>query len=332
MSEKLLPRLSTDVKALLTEQGEHRLTEDQFLKLSLQFQLLCSWADRVPEKIHFFFVDWPPILILERSLEFTREQLGIAAFLQPLHSQLCAIAVQVLWKADQLVRALSTAFNAGDLVVAATMARSLMETAAAFGSESYAMSELWKARKGEAAPDLDSLVQFDQEAMKIVGQILFGTKLKQEKEPETGIERTNVLTLIDKAAKLSENTWVRRYYEILCDTVHPSIGSNRCFWTREPVAWEEGGPMSTFTASRHSPGLLGDLPFTIGMGALWAAQWLGLMWCLDERTRNDLCLTAKIYALPEGYYGVVRPGDPSGYCRCGSAEPEETCNHEFGRR
>jgi hypothetical protein len=39
----------------------------------------------------------------------------------------------------------------------------------------------------------------------VVGQILFGTKLKQEKTPYTGIERTNILTLIDRAEKLSEN-------------------------------------------------------------------------------------------------------------------------------
>ena len=50
-----------------------------------------------------------------------------------------------------------------------------------------------------------------------------------------------------------------------------------------------------------------------------------------ERNRKDLCLTAKIYALPKVYYGVVRPGDPSGYCPCGSTQPEATCNHEFGR-
>ena len=142
-------------------------------------------------------------LVLERSPGFTKEQLAIATFLQPLHSQLCAIAVQVLWKADQIIRTLSTALNAKDLVVAATMTRSLMETTAAFGSESSTLSDLWKARKREPAPDLDSLTGFNQDAGKVIGQVLFGTKLKRGKEPETGIERTNILSLIDKAAKLS---------------------------------------------------------------------------------------------------------------------------------
>lgn len=327
MSQDPIPRLSSDVKHLLTQQGERRLTEDDVFKLSIQLPMLCT--GRIPQTTEFFFRGWNHPLMLQRAPGFSKEQLAIAAFLQPLHSQLCAIAIQVLWKADQLIRAFSTALNAGDLIVAATMARSLMETAAAFGSESDEMSALFKARKREAAPDLDSLIRFDQDARKIIGQVLFGTKLKRGKEPETGIERTNVLTLIDKAAKLSENTWVRRFYEILCDTVHPSIGSNRCFWIREPIPSEDGS-VSTFSVTRRSPGLLGDLPFAIGMRTLWATQRLGVMWCLDEVTRKDLCLTAKIYALPRTYYGVVRPGDPSGYCSCGSAKPENSCDHEFG--
>jgi hypothetical protein len=49
MSKNQMPRLSSDVKHLLTEQGEHRLTEDNFLKLSIQLPMLCSWADRVPK-------------------------------------------------------------------------------------------------------------------------------------------------------------------------------------------------------------------------------------------------------------------------------------------
>ena len=57
-----------------------------------------------PPTTQFFFVDWQPLLVLPRVSGFTKEQLSIAAYLQPLHSQLCAIAVQVLWKADQFIQ------------------------------------------------------------------------------------------------------------------------------------------------------------------------------------------------------------------------------------
>lgn len=328
MSKNDKPLLSSDVHHLLTSEGNHRLTEDDLVQLRVHLNMICSWANRIPATTQFFFIDRQPVLVLPHVPGFTKEQLGIAAYLQPLHSQLCAIAVQVLWKANQLIRALCAALNAGDLIVAATMARSLIETSASFGCETDAITTLWKERKSKPAPDPNSLANFHQDALKVIGQILFGTKLKRDKEPETGIERTNIITLVDKASKLSEYPGIRRLYDILCDTVHPSIGSNRTFWTKEPES--KDGPILQFVASRHARGALGDLPFAIGKGVIWSLQWLGHMWVLFERTRHDLCLTGKIYALPRSYYGVVSPGDPSGYCRCGSTEREEACNHEFG--
>lgn len=54
-----------------------------------------------------------------------------------------------------------------------------METSAAFGCESYAIIELWKERKGRPAPDIESVEEFHENAFKIIGQIMFGTKLKR---------------------------------------------------------------------------------------------------------------------------------------------------------
>jgi hypothetical protein len=304
---------------LAAGRSERRLTDQQLLQLRLHIKMISSWADRVPQKTSFFFVRWQPILVVPRIDGYSGNELGIAVYLQPLHSQLCAIALQVLWKANQLIRTLSSALDSADLIVAATMARSLVETAAAFGCESSDISKLWRARCERPAPDLESLNDFANDAGRVVGQILFGTKLKRDKEPETGIERTNILTLIDKAEKLSENPGLRRLYDLLCDTVHPSIGSSRCFWTEELES--EDRPILTFVTERSAKGELSDLPFTIGLSALWALTWLGWMWNLFDRTRKDLCLTAKIYGLPVSYYGIVRPGAPGEYCPCGSTAP-----------
>ena len=48
----------------------------------------------------------------------------------------------------------------------------------------------------QPAPNAESLQEFMESANAVVGQILFDTKLKREKTPETGIERTNILTPI----------------------------------------------------------------------------------------------------------------------------------------
>jgi hypothetical protein len=321
-------KLSPHVEHLLTSEGRHRLAQDDLVQLRTHLHMIQGWADRVPATTDFFFIDWQPVLVLPPIAGLTKEEISIAAYLRPLHSQLCAIAVQVLWKADQLIRTLCIALNKGDLIVGATMARSLIETAASFGCETHAITTLWRERKAKPAPDIDSLADFHQETLNMVGQILFGTKLKQGEEPETGFLRTNILTLIDKAGRLSEYKGIRRLYDILCDTVHPSVGSNRCFWTKEPDPTDEG--ILHFVASREAKGILGDLPFAIGKGTIWSLQWLAQMWVLFELTRNDLCLTANINHLGHSYYGTVSPGDPSGYCKCGSGHLEETCIHKFG--
>jgi hypothetical protein len=163
----------------------------------------------------------------------------------------------------------------------------------------------------------------------VVGQNLFGTKIKREKEPVTAVERTNILTLIDKAEKLSGNPGLRGLYDHLCDTVHPSIGSNRCFWVKEPTG--EDGPVYQFVTERTAKGPFSDLPFTIGMSTLWGLTWLSWMWNNFDRVRKDICLTAKIYALPVEYYGVLRPGNAGELCPCGSTMLAEICPHHFGR-
>ena len=58
--------------------------------------MIASWADHVPPETRFFFVEWQLVLIVPRVDGLSREELAIAAYLQPLHSQLGAIALQVL--------------------------------------------------------------------------------------------------------------------------------------------------------------------------------------------------------------------------------------------
>ena len=113
----------------------------------------------------------------------------------------------MLWKVDQLIRALCPALNNRNLIAAATVARALIELAAAFGVETRRFADLLKKRKAAPAPDVDSLCDFHHESTKLVGQILSGTKLGPKGQPESGIERTNILTLIDKASDTGNWCW-----------------------------------------------------------------------------------------------------------------------------
>ena len=109
--------LTKEAENLLSRGRDHRRTEQQLLQLKLHLKMIASWADHVPPETRFFFVEWQLVLIVPRVDGLSREELAIAAYLQPLHSQLGAIALQVLWKANQLIRTLCNALNAGDLIV-----------------------------------------------------------------------------------------------------------------------------------------------------------------------------------------------------------------------
>src|SRR6185503_5474139 len=91
--------------------GDHRLDDEQLLQLRLHVKMIASWVERVPQRTRFRFVEWQPVLVVPRVEGFSKAELGIAAFMHPLHSQMGAIALQTLWKANQFIRTLSAALD-----------------------------------------------------------------------------------------------------------------------------------------------------------------------------------------------------------------------------
>jgi hypothetical protein len=74
-------------------EGSPRLTEDNLVQLKLHFNMIAAGPIAFWRPHSFFFIEWQPVLVLPRVPGFTKEQLAIAAYLQPLHARLCAIAV-----------------------------------------------------------------------------------------------------------------------------------------------------------------------------------------------------------------------------------------------
>lgn len=175
--------LSAEVEHLLTSGDESRLTENDLIQLKVHLKMIAGWADKVPRTARLTVFYSGAVAVVPRVSSVSREQMAIAILLQPLHCHLSAIAIQVLWKADQLIRGLCTSLNGGDMIVAATIARSLIETSASFGVETDAITTLWKGRKIKPAPDVGSLDDFNAAAFSIVGQILFETRIKKKSSP-----------------------------------------------------------------------------------------------------------------------------------------------------
>ena len=89
---------------------------------------------------------------------------------------MCANALLVLWKADQLIRGIFDSMNRRDFVVASALARALMEVSGSFGVETSALERAWRERKGKPAPDAESLTEFGKTLTQALAQMMFGTK------------------------------------------------------------------------------------------------------------------------------------------------------------
>jgi len=323
--------ISAELGDLLRSKGNHHLSEDEVMQAGLHAKMIVGWAEKVPPVSVFFFDEPYDVVLAVGKSSLTKEEIGIAVYLQPLHSAMCAIALLALWKSEQLIRGLFDAMNKGQFIAAATLARGLVEISAAFGVETHGLGAAWRERKARSAPNAQSLTEFSNQCTRMLAQTIFGTRQKaSDGSLAAGIQRTNIVTLIKKAEKLSSTERLLQFYEVLCDTVHPSMGSNRTFFTQE-LQKLPGSPRVGFRIERRASALLGDLPYVTAKTSLWAMQWLGQMWTNFELARNDFFLTTKLYALPgPRYFGVISPDRGGEYCACGNGQQKEKCLHRFG--
>jgi hypothetical protein len=105
-----------------------------------------------------------------------------------------------------LAEGASSEWNARRLLNVSVLLRALVETVASF----FAIAE-----QGASLLDAGDLRGFHARVIKA----MFGIRQDRDKYPELP-EAVNVLTLVDRLAKLLPN--IRRYYDALCELVHPN--------------------------------------------------------------------------------------------------------------
>jgi hypothetical protein len=170
-------------------------------------------------------------------------------------------------------------------------------------------------------------------------QIIWGTRLPDMVKTYKITQRTNVLTLVQKAAKLLNEPNLRSDYEILCDAVHPSWGADECFWdelgelpefyrrryllSRDAIG--QAGIVDTGNVRRGSP-----LSGVILSNAAFAIRRLATDLREFEFFTHDLCLTGRVHILSNlDYWGIVRPTGSYDLCACGSGKKSRFCKHNF---
>jgi hypothetical protein len=109
--------------------------------------------------------------------------------------------------------------------------RALTVTAASFWLEASSVRELWNQTKQECAtrsPDVNNYLRFRSLLAEIVWGAKFDKRSPEYEQTYGHMKRQNVLTQIEKLARVTDSR-LQTDYQLLCNIVHPSIGSMLVF-------------------------------------------------------------------------------------------------------
>lgn len=307
-----------------------------------------KWLKQVPEASTCYFSKVVQLGMRPKvPSDISKEDLLLARGLFDVHSAMAALLTVKSWRADQLVESLVSSLNDWNLSASAALVRALLETAAAFAVESDEIISVWNGLKTRRVKTVDELLAVRQDLFKASVQSFWGTRLSpildqvKKGELKSNIQRTNILTLVQKACKRWGTPQLHDTYEVLCDAVHPSWGSGECFWSETGVNERlrqmrivlnkkaRGKGVGVAGESKDSFG--SELPRAIFIAGTWSIARLGADLQRFGQMVKDLCLTGKVFHLKElDYFGLVSPTDTYSRCACGSGAKSRFCNHTFG--
>jgi hypothetical protein len=258
-----------------------------------------------------------------------------------IHSVVVAQCLLKGWRVEQLVDSLVFALSRWSITGAALATRALVETAAAWFVESGQILDTWKElRKRRVAQQRDA-IEIRRELAKACGQIAWGTRLPSIVKANPGRQRTNILTLVQKAAKALDRPALWSDYEILCDAVHPSWGAAECFFeeagfaaetlrTRVLLNRDAIGQVNVTDKDAVRPG--SPLSGVILTNSAFATRRLATDLRRFHVFTRDVCLTGRVHLLSDlDYWGIVTQTGSYALCACGSGKKSRFCRHDFGR-
>jgi hypothetical protein len=129
-----------------------------------------------------------------------------------------AYSIMATWRVVELARSCVWALARGDLLCAALMARSSLESTAQHLDLSRKVHATLEAIPLTIDLRLNLLVSDDFE--RLVLKTLFASRISGE---EDFYKPTNILTIITRIAKIEGQQNVAKYYELLCEVAHPNF-------------------------------------------------------------------------------------------------------------
>jgi hypothetical protein len=148
-----------------------------------------------------------------------------------VHSRLAVWWLVNAWRSKQLADATWQLGDAVQFIPAAACVRSLIETAASVWADTRKLYDVWSEVKTDYARHGPNIAHRDN-LMTEINKMLWGSKF-DDRVPDLQkiygkLQRTNVLTQIEKLARVTDYP-LHRDYQWLCNTVHPSLGGMLAF-------------------------------------------------------------------------------------------------------
>lgn len=257
-----------------------------------------------------------------------------------IHTRLIAWWLTYAWRATQLQLAACASASADQAIPAATCARALLETAAAFWVDARKLANIWSAAKAAGKPTLDApTIAVRQRFIDHLNEVQFGAKFS-DKAPEAAEvfgrqPRGNVLTAIEKLAKQYTGD-LHTDYQWLCNTAHPSIGTALVF-SAPPLGHETGTHLQRWFAGvpltarwLHDDGFDEEkfrdrsVPAATARACIAALEVLTLTLDTALRLIDDIGLTTGAPGLAEfTYWRALTPGARNEPCRCRSGGEDQ---------
>lgn len=252
-----------------------------------------------------------------------------------VHSGLVAWWLTSAWRSNELSKAAWLHGNEGSLIAAAACVRALLETAAAFWCDAQEIAKIWERVKPIGA---DAVLEAHREFVNALAKVQYGGKFN-ERVPELNrtwgmIERKNVLSQVEKLDRAVPQRRLQENYQILCNTVHPSVGGTLAM-SGSGVMHESGthillwfGP--TGVNYRDEISAMNPEPIVLDAIVLAAVTAVEVMCkALDDALRliDDVGLTTRASKLSTFDYWRKLVPQPKQLCPCRSGRISRNCAH-----
>jgi hypothetical protein len=300
-----------------------------------------EWTDALPKQSLFYLNEKVPLrkAPLPPRMQF---DVNVADGMYDIYSLLVSQLLTKSWRAKQLAEGVKMSLDGWNLTIAATAVRGLIETISAWFIESKEVAESWKILRLRKVKSIDDILDIRKSLFMSAFQMAWGTRLPSMVKGEHGkkLKRTSIQALIKKAEATMPRPGLYERYEILCDAVHPSWGSDELFWleagpadtipqVRCLLSLESVGQIDTNITTAITPG--SPVSHVIFSEAAWALNFLLEAFRAYDSMCRDIFLTAKLYILSDlNFWGVIKPSDSYEPCACGSGKKTRFCPHEFG--